>query len=196
MSAWFLAELPAWGPWLVALVTLMASMAMPVPASLVMTTAAALAATGDLSTWQISVAGWGGSVLGDLGAFLVARSARDPVRAWVGRSRRQARAMERALLRLERGAVATVFLSRWLFSPLCPFVSLAAGMSGLSLTRFVAPVLAGQALWTGLYVALGTAFAGSLTAATDMIGSVLGLAAAGVVTYVLGAMLIRRLRHR
>jgi len=93
-----------------------------------------------------------------------------------------------------RGAVA-VFLSRWLFSPLGPYVNLLAGAMRHGWLRFTLWAMAGEAVWCGLYVTMGRAFAGILSQASDMLGSVLGLVATGAIAAGLGAWLLVLVRQ-
>jgi membrane-associated protein len=88
----------------------------------------------------------------------------------------------------KRGAVG-VFLTRWLFSPLGPWVNLTAGSTGFGWHRFTLAGVAGELVWAGLYVGMGYGFAGNIEAASDMLGSVLGFVAAGAVMLGLGLWL-------
>ncbi len=54
----------------------------------------------------------------------------------------------------DRGALA-VFLSRWLFSPLGPYVNFAGGAARLDWGRFTWAGIAGETVWVALYVGLG-----------------------------------------
>ena len=85
--------------------------------------------------------------------------------------------------------MAAVFLTRWLFSPLGPWVNLITGSSGYGWHRFTLAGVAGEAVWAGLYVGMGYAFADNITAANDMLGSVLGIIAGGAAVLTLGLWL-------
>jgi membrane-associated protein len=93
----------------------------------------------------------------------------------------------------QRGAIG-VFLTRWLFSPLGPWVNLTAGSTGYGWHRFTVAGVAGEVVWAGLYVGMGYGFAGNIEAASEMLGSVLGFLAAGVVMVGLGLWLRSLLR--
>lgn len=187
-----LALLPDWGPWLVGLATLLSCLLLPVPSSLIMIAAGAFVASGDLSLGAVAGAALAGAVAGDQIGFWVGRRAGA---ALLGRARGKSGALaERALAMLrDRGGVA-VFLSRWLFSPLGPWMNLAAGAAGFARSRFTLAGVAGEAVWVGLYVGLGMVFGANLQAAADLAGSALGLLAAGTVAAALGAWLMRNAR--
>ncbi len=90
---------------------------------------------------------------------------------------------------MDRNGAAAVFLSRWLLSPLGPYVNLIAGSTGLGWLRFTLAGIAGEALWTGMYVGAGFAFGGNIQAANDMLGSLLGLIGGAAAVLVLGLWL-------
>ncbi|MFP5480820.1 MAG: DedA family protein [Alphaproteobacteria bacterium] len=203
MTDWLLALVPQYGLWLLAATTFLSCLALPIPASILMLTAGGFAAAGDLSLWQAILAALTGAVAGDelgywagrgLGAGLLARLRADP-----GRDRLLARAD--ALM--DRRGLLAVFLSRWLLSPLGPWVNLAAGSTRYGWPRFTAAGVAGEGVWATLYVGTGHAFAGNIQAASDMLGSALGMVGGAGAVLALGYWLFsspaaaarRRNRH-
>lgn len=186
MTDWLLALVPQYGLWLLAVTTFLSCLALPIPASILMLTAGGFAAAGDLVLWQAFLAASAGAVAGDqlgywagrrFGAALLARLRKDP-----GRDR----LLERATTLMHRRGVWAVFLSRWLVSPLGPWVNLVAGSTRHPWGRYTVAGVAGELVWAGLYVGTGHAFAGNIEAAGDMIGSVLGMVAGGGAVVVLG----------
>ncbi len=175
MTEVLLGLVPQYGLLILAATTFLSCLALPLPASILMLTAGGFAAAGDLDLWQAFGAAAAGAVAGDqlgywsgrgLGLSLLTRLRADP-----GRDRLLARAD--ALM--DRQGVLAVFLSRWLVSPLGPWVNLLAGSTGYGWARFTAAGVAGEAVWAGLYVGTGYGFAGNIQAASDMLGSVLGM---------------------
>lgn len=188
-----LALVPEYGALLVAVITFASCLALPVPASLAMLASGAFAATGDLSLIGVSAAALAGAVLGDQsgwwagrsGAGLLARLTAQPDRA---------RLLARAETRLNHHAFATVYLSRWLFSPLGPWVNLAAGAMRMTWPRFTLGSLAGEATWVALYVGLGWAFASQVDRLADILANLGGFVAAAGVAAVLARLVWRRAR--
>lgn len=175
MTDWLLALVPQYGLWLLAAATFLSCLALPFPASILMLTAGGFAAAGDLVLWQAFLAAAIGGIVGDqtgywagrgLGLAFLARLRKDP-----GRDKLLARAD--ALM--DRRGVLAVFLSRWLLSPLGPWVNLIAGSARYSWGRFTASGVAGEGVWAGLYVGAGFAFGGNIEAASNMLGSLLGV---------------------
>jgi membrane-associated protein len=196
MTETVLALVPEWGLWLIAATTFLSCLALPVPASLVMLAAGAFAAAGDLSLPLVMAAAFAGATLGDHAGFAAGRLVGQPLLAQLRRSPGRAKLIDDGRKRLAASAPLTVFLTRWLFSPLGPYVNLAAGASGLPLRRFTPADLAGEAVWAGVYCGLGFGFAGQISAVADVIGNASGVLAAGAVTLLLGLRLRKVLRAR
>jgi membrane protein DedA with SNARE-associated domain len=97
--------------------------------------------------------------------------------------------MDKAVAMLDKRGMVAVFLTRWLFSPLGPWVNLITGSTGYGWVRFTVAGVAGEAVWAGLYVGMGYGFAGNITAASEMLGSILGMLAGGAAVMILGMVL-------
>lgn len=175
MTEWLLALVPQYGLWLLAATTFFSCLALPFPASILMLTAGGFAAAGDLVLWQAFLAATAGAVAGDqlgywgargLGLSFLTRLRTDPARD---------RLIARADALMDRKGVLAVFFSRWLVSPLGPWVNVLAGSTAYGWARFTAAGVAGETVWAGLYVGTGYGFAGNIQAASDMIGSLLGM---------------------
>lgn len=196
MTESLLSLIPVYGLWLVAAITFLSCLALPVPSSLIMLAAGSFVASGDLALLPTLAAAFLGAALGDQAGFALGRKGG---RALLRRLRaKPARGplIDRAeALMVRRGALG-VFLSRWLFSPLGPWINFAAGATGLAWLRFTLAGLAGEAVWVGLYVGTGVFFAGHITAASQLLGSSLGVIAAGTATVALGLWLRWALTHQ
>lgn len=186
MTAWLLALVPQYGLWLLAATTFLSCLALPIPASILMLTAGGFASAGDLVLWQAFLAAAAGGIAGDqlgywagrwFGASFLSRLRKDAARD---------KLLARADAMMDRRGALAVFFSRWLVSPLGPWVNLVAGSAGHGWHRFTTAGVAGEAVWAGLYVGTGYAFAGNVEAASDMLGSVLGIMAGAAAVVILG----------
>ncbi len=195
MTDWLLALVPQYGLWLLAATTFLSCLALPFPASILMLTAGGFVAAGDLAMVPTFAAAAGGGIAGDqlgywagrgFGARLLARLRRDAARD---------KLLAEAVAIMDRRGVVAVFLTRWLFSPLGPWVNLTAGSTGYGWHKFTLSGVAGEAVWAGLYVGAGYAFAGNVEAASGMLGSALGVIAGGGGVVVLGYWLFNSQRH-
>lgn len=192
MTAWLLGLVPQYGLWLLAATTFFSCLALPFPASILMLTAGGFAAAGDLVLWQCLVAAAAGGIAGDqlgywagrgFGATFLSRLRADPARD---------RLLARADAMMDRQGVFAVFFSRWLVSPLGPWVNLLAGSTSYGWARFTLAGVAGETVWAGLYVGTGFAFAGNIEAASNMLGSALGMIGGAGAVLALGYWLFGR----
>jgi membrane-associated protein len=175
MTDWLLGLVPQYGLWLLAVTTFLSCLALPFPASILMLTAGGFAAAGDLVLLQAFAAAAAGGIAGDqvgywagrgLGARLLGRLRKDPARD---------KLLAKADGLMERKGPIAVFLTRWLLSPLGPYVNLIAGSTRYAWGRFTLAGIAGEAVWAGLYVGAGFVFGGNVAAASNAIGSLLGM---------------------
>lgn len=195
MTDWLLALVPQYGSLLLAVCTFASCLAVPIPASVLMLAAGGFVAAGDLSLIAAAGGALAGAVAGDQTGYLAARWGGASLLARLGKS---AVPLHKATALLaHRGGVA-VFLTRWLFSALGPYINLAAGAAGQPWIRFTLWGVAGEAVWVGLYVGLGYSFTGNLEAASAVAVNILGFLAAGAVALGLGVWLLAVLRaeHR
>ncbi|QQA44621.1 DedA family protein [Pelagovum pacificum] len=191
MTEWLLTLVPLYGPPLLALAIFLSCFALPIPASALLLAAGGFASAGDLVLWTVVVAAFAGLWLGDNAMFLLGRKGGTGLARRLGR---RAAAIERAREALARRGGVFIFLSRWLFSPLGPYVNFAAGASGKRWVQFVAWGTAGEIVWLSIYLGLGYVFTGTLEAASDLAFDVIMLIGAGFATVALGVWLFGR--HR
>lgn len=187
---------PAYGLYIVVLSTFLSCLAVPIPSSLIMLTAGAFVAAGDLpKTGTVGLA-FLGAVMGDQLGYALGRSGS----AWLGHRGAASSAMiAKARAMTDRHGGWAVFLSRWLLSPLGPYMNFVTGVARMDWWRFTLWGALGEALWVSLYVGAGFFFAGQIMAVAEIAGNLSGALAAGAVTVVLGLWLREALkadRHR
>ena len=187
------ALVPLYGGWIVLAATFLSCLALPIPSSLMMLAAGAFAAAGDLSLTWAAASAWIGAVLGDQAGFAIGRHGGAPLVARL-RARKSAQALERARRMLDENAVRSVFLTRWLFSPLGPYVNFLGGALTLDWRRFTLGSVAGETVWVSLYVGLGYGFGSRIEMIADLAGNLTGFLAAGLVAALLGRRLLRKTR--
>ncbi|RYG90846.1 DedA family protein [Loktanella sp. IMCC34160] len=175
--------------------TFLSCLALPVPSSLMMLAGGAFAASGDLDLYTVTGAAWVGAVLGDQVGYGIGRIGGRHLSGWMARHPKRGAILQKAQDKTREWGGIGVYLSRWLFSPLGPYVNLAAGIAGMRWPRFFGWDMAGEATWVAVYVGLGFVFAGQISAIADIAGNLSGLLAAGAVTIGLGIWLWRRADH-
>jgi len=195
MTDALLSLVPDYGLWLLFAATFMSCIALPVPAMLFMLAGGAFVASGDLSGWQAVLASYGGAVLGDQAGYALGRVAHRPLLARISRRPARRALFEKAAHRLERNGASAVFLSRWLISPLGPYINFIGGASGLSWIVFSVWSLAGEGVWVGLYISLGDLFANRVAELGNIVANISAALVAGTVTLGLGFWLRTVLRE-
>jgi membrane protein DedA with SNARE-associated domain len=85
-----------------------------------------------------------------------------------------------------------VFLSRWLASPLGPYINFTSGLTRYNWSRFLFWGALGEAIWVSLYIGIGYAFSAQAQAIADMVGNVIWLLIAAGITVLLGRKLFSR----
>ena len=135
---------------------LLAALGFPLPSGVAVTIAGSLLAQGKLD-WTLTFAsGTAASLLGDMGGYVVGRMFGPSLLANWGPFLGLSVARQTFLSGLlSRWGVSTVLLSRTLVSTLSTVVSLLAGISRYSTTRFAVLSLAGRSFWTFAYLWLG-----------------------------------------
>jgi membrane protein DedA with SNARE-associated domain len=194
VTDWLLSGLVTTGGPLLFLTTFLSCLLVPVPSSLLMLAAGAFAAGGELSISVVVLASYSGAVLGDQTGYTMARVARQRIDGILGRKAKAAQMMASARDKLVRRGGVTVFLTRWLMSPLGPYVNLTAGAAGFSWLRFSVASAAGELVWVLVYAGLGWAFATNIEMIAELSGNITAILAAGFVAYLLGRHLLRALR--
>lgn len=155
-----------------------------------MLAAGAFVASGDLPVSGVVLAALTGAIAGDQLGYWLGRLGHRRLGGRGGKNAGKAWRGARAILQ-KRGAMG-VFLSRWLFSPLGPYVNVAAGALAMAPLRFTLWAVLGEIVWVAAYVALGVGFASNITLAAELAQDTTGLFSAGILAAALGAWLYRQ----
>lgn len=167
----------------------------PIPSSLIMLAGGAFVAAGDLVAWQVMAAAYAGAVLGDNTGFRIGHWAGARLSRLAKGHPGRADLLARGETLIETRGGVGVFLSTWAVAPLGPYVNMIAGAARMGWGRFALWDAAGEAIWVTAYVGMGWAFATQITWAADILSSLSGFAAAGVVALLLGWRLLHVLRN-
>jgi len=192
MTEYFLSLVPVYGLWLVGITTFLSCLAMPVPASLLMLTAGGFAAGGDLVLWQTASVALAGAVAGDQVGFTIGRRGGTVLIGRLFGTPKRRKMINEAENMLTRMGGISIFLSRWLFSPLGPYMNIAGGALRMDWRMFSASGILGEVVWVTAYVGLGFLFADDISDLATLLGNASGFVAALAVTAGLGLWIIKR----
>ena len=185
MTEEILSHLVEWGLPILGGVIFLSCLALPLPSSIVMLTCGSLVGAGDMPlvvTWLTAL---GSAVLGDqfgyslghrFGVTLIHRLENSPKRHAL---------IDRARHALESSGPNTVFLSRWLFSPLGPYVNFLCGAAHYTWAKFTVWSILGETLWVTLYLGLGYGFGENIALISEIASDVTGIFAAIAVVFAL-----------
>lgn len=196
MADLFFALVSDWGAPALALATFLSCLAVPVPTSMMMLAAGAFIASGDLTFGPVLAAAFFGALLGDQAGFGIGRTTGGMLTDWLRRSPARTKLLAQAEgFMAQRGALA-VFLSRWLFSPLGPYVNLLTGAAGMRWRIFTLMSAAGELVWVAVYVGLGFLFYENLGALAAILSDSVGLVTSATIMLLTGYALLRHARAR
>lgn len=177
MTEYLLELVPTYGLWLLAVVTFLACLALPVPCSILMLTAGGFVASGDLVLWQVLASALTGAVAGDQLGYRIGWVGGNGLLIRLSTNPKSGALIGRAVDQMNHRGALGIFLTRWLFAPVGPWANFAAGATAFNYARFTLWAIAGEVVWVSLYVLLGYGFAGNIEAASEMAGSALGILA-------------------
>lgn len=183
-----------YGVLIIGVTTLLSCLALPVPSSLMMLTAGGFIASGDLTVWSVVAFAFAGAVSGDQVGYYLGRGFGAGILSRLSRNPKRAKLVQRATDYIRARGTLAVFFSRWLVSPLGPYVNLAGGASSMSWLRFSGASITGEAVWVSFYVTTGYVFADRIVELSALLGNASGALAAGTVTVLLGFWLRHSLR--
>jgi membrane-associated protein len=81
---------------------------------------------------------------------------------------------------------AGVFFSRWIFTPLGPWINISSGIASYSWPRFLLWDVLGEILWVVLYVLLGFYFSDRVEEVAELLGDLKWVTLGAVVAIVAG----------
>jgi membrane protein DedA with SNARE-associated domain len=153
------------GSVLLGITLLLGALGTPVPTSLMVVAAGAFAGQGLIDGQSAFVVGLTGAVLGDsisysLGYFFGSR---------VEQRFDQSPARHATQQKFERYGELTIYLTRFIFTPLAVPANLIAGGSGYNFRKFLTYDTAGEITWLLLYGGLGYLFGGQWQTASQLV---------------------------
>lgn len=176
-------------------ITAIASTGVPFPVTLMLIVAGSFVDQGEMNLWWTIGLASGGAVTGDQIGYGLGR--------WGGRRlalkiSRKFRGGETKLQKAEamskKWGGAGIFFSRWLVTPLGPWLNITSGITNYPWPRFLLWDVLGEALWVVLYVMLGKIFSDRVQALSDALGNLTWVILGLLVALVLGWKLLKHLR--
>lgn len=170
-----------------------AAIGVPLPVTLALVAAGSFVELGEMKLWQVIIVGSSAAILGDQVGYLIGRWGGERIAARIGKRKNGAARIARAHAFAERWGAAGIFISRWLVTPLGPWLNLTSGMTRYPWRRFLFWDVAGEILWVVLYVLLGKIFSGSVQALAEVLGNLAWVLVGIVIAAILLWWIVRSL---
>jgi membrane protein DedA with SNARE-associated domain len=175
-------------------VLVISSAGVPFPVCLMLVAAGSFVAQGEMNLWQVIIVASTASVLGDQIGYGVARWGGRLLVARISRKMGWEASILKAEAHAKRWGALGIFLSRWLVTPLGPWLNVTSGIAEYSWSRFLLWDLLGNLFGVVLFVTLGYFFSGQVQAMADILGDLPWIILGFVVSVILGWKIVQYLR--
>jgi membrane-associated protein len=153
------------------LILVISSAGIPFPITLMLVVTGSFVQQGEMVLWQVLLLGTAGAVIGDQIGYGIGR--------WGGRrlvnriTKRFGGAdnIERAENFSRKWGASGIFFSRWLITPLGPWVNMTSGAADYPWPRFIIWDILGEIIWVGLFVSIGRLFSDRVQQVADLLGN-------------------------
>ena len=175
-------------------VIMIAAVGIPLPISMMLVAAGSFVELGEMKLWQVIVVASAGAVIGDQIGYALGRWGGHRVVERIRRRGKGTAKIEQAQAFAERWGAAGIFLTRWLITPLGPWLNLTSGMAGYPWIRFFVWDVLGEVLWVVLYVMLGIFFSDRVQALVEILGNLAWVIVGLIAALILGWNLLRYMK--
>ena len=178
-------------------VVLAGSLGLPIPTDLLILAAGGFVAEGDLNLITVLGLVFVAAIIGDCTVYFVARWAgRRAVSRYGGRVGLGPERLAAAEIRFGGWLGLSVFMTRWLLTPLSLPATVLAAVGRYPAVSFVGFAAVGEVLWTGVFVGIGYVFGESWSGVLQIVQDSVGLAAGLGVAVLALVLLVMVLRSR
>src|SRR6266436_4028451 len=175
-------------------VIMIAAVGIPLPISMMLVAAGSFVELGEMKLWQVIVVASAGAVIGDQIGYALGRWGGHRVIARIRRRGNGTAKIEQAQAFAKRWGATGIFLTRWLITPLGPWLNLTSGMAAYPWTRFFLWDVLGEVLWVVLYVMIGKFFSDRVQALVEILGNLAWVIVGLIAALILGWKLLRYLQ--
>ena len=171
MSDWLLEWIAIYGLPAFFVILMVAQIGFPMPITLMLIVIGSLVGQGELTLWQVVLLGAAGAATGDYIGYALGRTGgRLLIKRFSDRMGGEDN-LKKAEQFSRRWGDMGIFLSRWLITPLGPWLNLTSGAVFYPWQRFAFWVLIGELIWVFLFVGLGWLFSDRVQYISDIMGN-------------------------
>ncbi|MGA2118925.1 MAG: VTT domain-containing protein [Bryobacteraceae bacterium] len=172
-----------------------AAVGVPLPITLLLILAGSMISQNAMNLWWAIGAAAAGSILGDQAGYAIGRwggaEAVEKLSRRFGGSAR-VRTME---AKAQAWGGPGIFVTRWLLTPLGPWINVASGTAGYPWHRFVFWDALGEITGAAVYISLGRYFSDRVMALSAVLGDLSWAAVTLIAALIFGYWLLSRLRQ-
>lgn len=154
----------------------------PVPTTIVLLTVGAMLVDKTVAPLNVFLSCLSGALLGDQFGYWTGRAGGPAFAAYLSDSRWGKMFKRAEMYSLRWGAIG-VFFSRWLVSPVGPYLNYLVGMTGLPWLKFTIMSVSGETIWIAGFLAIGYGFSASITSIDTLVANVSFFVGGLVATY-------------
>ncbi len=168
---------------------------LPVPLAVLLIAGGTFIQDGEWSLPQVIFIATAGAVLGDMAGYVIGRWGGDAAIAKLHAGDRARARLAHAEAFARQWGAGGVFFTRWLLTPLGPWVNIVSGLIRYPWPRFLLWDVIGELLWVVIYVLLGRFIAGRAQAVSALAGDVTWVIVALAAALLAASMLWRAREH-
>lgn len=183
--------------WFLSILLLLQSIGIPTGATLLVIASGAFSYAGEFNIFLLFIEVWVLVSMGDWGSYMLWKFIGNRT---LNRFPRLKVYMEPKILKshkyLERHGKSTVFFTRFLISPMGPFVNAAAGIAAFEMPNFILFAVLGEFLWSCIYLGLGYWFGDSWESIVPIITQVSEILAGMIILGIVIHFFIKILKQK
>ena len=195
MNDQLLAAVSQYGtPALFAIVAI-AAIGVPLPITLLLIVAGSMISQGAMNLWWAIGAAGAGSILGDQAGYAIGRWGGPAVVAWLSGVFGKRDSLPAMEAKVKAWGGSGIFITRWLLSPLGPWINLASGTAGYPWHRFLLWDTLGEITGATVFISLGWFFSDRVMSLYGVLGDLTWAIAALLAAAIFGYLLLTYLRR-
>jgi membrane protein DedA with SNARE-associated domain len=172
-----------------------AAIGVPLPITLLLIVAGSMVSQGAMDLWWAIGAAGAGSILGDQAGYAIGRWGGPVVVIKLSGLFGKRVSLGSVEAKVKAWGGSGIFITRWLLSPLGPWINLASGTTGYPWHRFLLWDVLGELTGAAIFVSLGRYFSDRVMSLYGVLGDLTWAIAALLAAVVFGYLLLTYLRR-
>lgn len=167
-----------------------AALGAPLPITLLLIISGSMVAQGAINFWWVIGAASAGSILGDQAGYAIGRWGGQAAVSKLRRAFGKGVDFKAAEAKARAWGGPGIFLTRWLLTPLGPWINLASGTAAYPWQRFLLWDALGETTGAVIYISIGRIFSDRVLAMDAVLGDMTWFVVALLATIILGYRLV------